>query len=128
MACLPVGHCLRRSEVGGPVGQGGEGIQFFGAKSRRGGQQQELGPWGRGWLQFLIKLRVLNGFHPDRGSWHGSGEALGKTLVRLLEKENDSVARLREVGGGPAQAPGRPDADHHALGRMEDPRGRENVH
>ena len=45
-----------------------------------------MGPWGREWLQFLIKLRALNGFHPDRGAWHGSGEALGKTLVRLLEK------------------------------------------
>ena len=47
LACLSVGHCLRRSEAGGPVGQGRAGIQFFGAKSRRGGQQQELRPWGR---------------------------------------------------------------------------------
>ena len=85
LACLSAGHCLRRLEAGGPVGQGGEGIQFFGAKSRRGGQQQELGPWGREWLQFLVRLRALKGFHPDKGAWHGSGEALVKTLVRLLE-------------------------------------------
>ena len=68
------------------MGQGGEGIPFFGAKSRRGGQQQELDPWGREWLQFLAKPRALSGFHPDTGAWHGSGEALGKTLVRLLEQ------------------------------------------
>ena len=42
------------------------------------------------WLQFLVKLGALKGFHPDRGAWHGSGEALGKTPVSLLEK----------VGGG----------------------------
>ena len=50
LACLSVGHCLRRSEAGGPVGQGGAGVRFFGAKSRRGGQEQELGPWGCEWL------------------------------------------------------------------------------
>ena len=33
LACLSVGHCVRRSEAGGLVGQAGEGIQFFGAKS-----------------------------------------------------------------------------------------------
>ena len=26
LACLSVGHCLRRSEAGGPVGQGGTGV------------------------------------------------------------------------------------------------------
>ena len=66
--------------------RGGEGIQFFGAKSRRGVQNQELGPWGREWLRFLVKNRALKGFHPDKGAWHGSGEALGKTLVSLLER------------------------------------------
>ena len=51
-----------------------------------GGQNQELGPWGREWLQFLVKHRALKGFHLDRGAWHESGEALGKTLVSLLER------------------------------------------
>ena len=41
---------------------------------------------GRESLQFLVKLRALKGFHPERAAWHGSGEALGKTLVSLLER------------------------------------------
>ena len=67
LACLAVGHCLQRSKVGGLVGQGGEGILFLGAQSRRGGQQQELGSWRREWLQFLVELRALKGFHLNRG-------------------------------------------------------------
>ena len=35
---------------------------------------------------FLVKLRALKGFHPDRGAWHESGEALGRTLVNLLKQ------------------------------------------
>ena len=52
----------------------------------RGDQQQEPGHWGREWLQFLVKLRALKRFHRDRGAWHGSGEALEKSLVGLLER------------------------------------------
>ena len=43
LACLSVGHCLQRSETGGPMGQGGEGIQFFGVKSKRGGGGGDFG-------------------------------------------------------------------------------------
>ena len=68
------------------MGQEDEGVRFFGTKSRRGIQRQEVGPWVREWLQFLAKLRALKGFHPDRGAWHESREALGKTLVSLLER------------------------------------------
>ena len=108
------------------MGQAGEGIQFFGAKFRRGGQNQELGPWGREWLQFLVKVRALKGFHPDRGAWHGSGEALGKTLVSLLE-QGGGGAKRRSDGtrsgdwGGPTQTHGCPHADHHALGGVGRP-------
>ena len=86
LACISVGHCLRGSEAGAGVGQEDEGVRFFGTKSRRGIQRQEVGPWVREWLQFLAKLRALKGFHPDRGAWHESREALGKTLVSLLER------------------------------------------
>ena len=75
--------------------KGGRASSFWGQSPEGGGQQQELGPWGREWLQFLVKLRALKGFHPDRGAWHGSGEALGKTLVRLLKQ-----------GGGGKRRPG----------------------
>ena len=85
LACISVGHCLRGSEAGGGLGQEDEGLRFFGTKSRRGVQRQEVGPWVRAWLQFLAKLRALKGFHPDRGAWHESREALGKTLVSLPE-------------------------------------------
>ena len=45
LACLSVGHCLRRSEAGGPVGQGGGGHPVFWSKVEKGGgQNQELRP------------------------------------------------------------------------------------
>ena len=84
---MPVSGTLSATLRGrGPRGTRGGGHTFFGGKVQTGGggQQQELGPWVREWLQFRVKLRALKGFHPDRGARHGSGEALGKTLVRLL--------------------------------------------
>ena len=45
-----------------------------------------MGPWVREWVLFLAKLRALKGFHPHKGAWHGSGEALGNTLLSLLNK------------------------------------------
>ena len=68
LACLSFGHCLPRSEAGATLAKEGKGLQFFGAKSMRGDQQQELGHWGREWLQFLVKLRALKRFHRDRGA------------------------------------------------------------
>ena len=86
LACISVAHCMRRSEAGGTVGQSGDGVRFFGSKSRRGEQNQDVGPWCKEWLAFLGKLRALRGFHPHKGAWHGSGDALGKSLVGLLER------------------------------------------
>ena len=86
LACISVAHCMRRSEAGGTVGQSDNGIRFFGSKSRRGEQNQDVGPWCKEWLAFLGKLRALRGFHPHKGAWHGSGDALGKSLVELLER------------------------------------------
>ena len=57
----------------------------FRGKIYEGGAVARAGPWGKEWLQFLVKLRALKGFRLDRGAWHGSGEALDKTLVDLLE-------------------------------------------
>ena len=74
LACISVGHCLRGSEAGVGVGQEDEGLRFFGTKSKRGVQRQEVGPWVRASLQFLAKLRALKDFHPDRGAWHESRE------------------------------------------------------
>ena len=86
LACISVAHCMRRSEASGTVGQSDYGIRFFGSKSRRGEQNQDVGPWCKEWLAFLGKLRALRGFHPHKGAWHGSGDALGKSLVELLER------------------------------------------
>ena len=86
LVCISLDHCLRRAEARGPVGEGDGGVKFVGAKSRRGSQEQEMGPWVRAWVLFLGKLRALKGFHPHMGAWHGSGEALGTTLVSRLEK------------------------------------------
>ena len=112
LACVSVGHCLRGSEAGGGVGQEDEGVRFFGTKSRRGVQRQEVGPWVREWLQFLAKLRALKGFHPDRGAWHGSREALGKTLVSLLERgEGKKTVRwhsFRRMGAAQLRKMGAP--------------------
>ena len=77
---------MRRSEAGGTVGQSDDRIRFFGSKSRRGEQNQDVGPWCKEWLAFLGKLRALRGFHPHKGAWHGLGDALGKSLVELLER------------------------------------------
>ena len=85
LACISVAHCMRRSEAGGTVGSD-DGVRFFGSKSRRGEQNQDVGPWCKEWLAFLGKLRALRGFHPHKGAWHGSGDALGKSLVELLER------------------------------------------
>ena len=97
---------------GGGVGQEAEGVRFFGTKSRRGVQRQEVGPWVREWLQFLAKLRALKGFHPDRGAWHESREALGKTLVRLLERgEGKKTVRwhsFRRMGAAQLRKMGAP--------------------
>ena len=112
LACISVGHCLRGSEAGGGVGQEDEGLRFFGTKSRRGVQRQEVGPWVRAWLQFLAKLRALRGFHPDRGAWHESREALGKTLVSLLERgEGKKTVRwhsFRRMGAAQLRKMGAP--------------------
>ena len=112
LACVSVGHCLRGSEAGGGVGQEDEGVRFFGTKSRRGVQRQEVGPWVREWLQFLAKLRALKGFHPDRGAWHESREALGKTLVSLLERgEGKKTVRwhsFRRMGAAQLRKMGAP--------------------
>ena len=69
------------------MGQSDDGIRFFGSKSRRGEQNQDVGPWCKEWLAFLGNLRALRGFRPHKGAWHGSGDALGKSLVELLERE-----------------------------------------
>ena len=112
LACVSVGHCLRGSEAGGGVGQEDEGVRFFGTKSRRGVQRQEVGPWVREWLQLLAKLRALKGFHPDRGAWHESREALGKTLVGLLERgEGKKTVRwhsFRRMGAAQLRKMGAP--------------------
>ena len=112
LACVSVGHCLRGSEAGGGVGQEDEGVRFFGTKSRRGAQRQEVGPWVREWLQFLAKLRALKGFHPDRGAWHESREALGKALVSLLERgEGKKTVRwhsFRRMGAAQLRKMGAP--------------------
>ena len=112
LACISVGHCLRGSEAGGGVGQEDEGLRFFGTKSRRGVQRQEVGPWVRAWLQFLAKLKALKGFHPDRGAWHESREALGKTLVSLLERgEGKKTVRwhsFRRMGAAQLRKMGAP--------------------
>ena len=112
LACISVGHCLRGSEAGGGLGQEDEGLRFFGTKSRRGVQRQEVGPWVRAWLQFLAKLRALKGFHPDRGAWHESREALGKTLVSLLERgEGKKTVRwhsFRRMGAAQLRKMGAP--------------------
>ena len=100
LACISLGHCLRGSEAGGGLGQEDEGLRFFGTKSRRGVQRQEVGPWVRAWLQLLAKLRALKGFHPDRGAWHEYREALGKTLVSLLERgEGKKTVRWHSTVG-----------------------------
>ena len=85
---MPVSGTLPTTLRGrGPRGTtGGRHTGFWGKVQKGGGRQQELGLWRREWLQFLVKLRALKGFHPDRGVWHGSGEALDKTVVRLLEQ------------------------------------------
>ena len=112
LACVSVGHCLRGSEAGGGVGQEDEGVRFFGTESRKGVQRQEVGPWVREWLQFLAKLRALKGFHPDRGAWHESREALGKTLVSLLERgEGKKTVRwhsFRRMGAAQLRKMGAP--------------------
>ena len=112
LACISVGHCLRGSEAGGGVGQEDEGLRFFGTKSRRGIQRQEVGPWVRAWLQFLAKLRAPKGFHPDRGAWHESTEALGKTLVSLLKRgEGKKTVRwhsFRRMGAAQLRKMGAP--------------------
>ena len=53
----------------------------------------------------MVKLRALKGFHPDRGAWHGSGEALDKTLVSLLERGGggETIRRHAFRGLGAAQ-------------------------
>ena len=86
LACIFVAHCMRRSEAGGTVGQSDDGVRFFGSKSRRGEQNQDVGPWGKESLAFLGKMRALRGFHPHKGAWHGLGDALGTSLVGLLER------------------------------------------
>ena len=70
------------------MGQGGEGIHFFRGKVQEGGACLAAGAGALGTRVAAVphQIRALNGFHPDRGAWHGSDEALGKTLVRLLEK------------------------------------------
>ena len=87
-------------------------MRFFGTKSGRGVQRQEVGPWVREWLQFLAKLRALKGFHPDRGAWHESREALGKTLVSLLERgEGKKTVRwhsFRRMGAAQLRKMGAP--------------------
>ena len=71
-----------------------------------------MGPWVRAWLQFLAKLRALKGFHPDRGAWHESREALGKTLVSLLERgEGKKTVRwhsFRRMGAAQLRKMGAP--------------------
>ena len=99
-----------------------------------GGQDQEPRPWGCEWLLFLVKLRALKGFHLDRGAWHGSGEALGKTLVSLLERGGGG---RRLSGGMRSGGLGRPSSNTWVPpcrpscswgGGVEDPGGREDVH
>ena len=67
LACISVAHCVRRSEAGGPVGQSDDGVRFFGSKSRRGEQNQEVGPWCKEWLAFLGKTACPQGFPPPQG-------------------------------------------------------------
>ena len=66
----------------------------------------------REWLQFLAKLRALKGFHPDRGAWHESREALGKTLVSLPERgEGKKTVRwhsFRRMGAAQLRKMGAP--------------------
>ena len=93
-------------------------------------QNQELGPWGREWLQSLIKLRALQGFHPDRGARVGGGigEDPGQPPGAECGEKDHPLARVLETWGGPTQTHGCPHANHHALGGLEDPGGREDVY
>ena len=78
---------MRRSKARGGGGVSARRMRessFLEQNSGRRGDNR--GPWGREWLHFLAKLRTLEGFHPERGAWHGSGEAPGKTLLDLLAR------------------------------------------
>ena len=92
---------------------------------------QELGPWGCEWLQFLVKFRAVKEFYLDRGAWHGCGDALGRALVSLLERGGGR----RPSGGTHFGGWGQPSSNtwvrhayHHALGGLEDPGGRKDLH
>ena len=84
----------------------------FWNKVQEGGPATGSGPWVQEWLQFLAKLRALKGFHPDRGAWHESREALGKTLVSLLERgEGKKTVRwhgFRRMGAAQLRKRGAP--------------------
>ena len=132
LACISVAHCMRRSEAGGTVGQSDDGVRFFGSKSRRGEQNQDVGPWCKEWLVFLGKLRALKGFHPHKGAWHGSGDALGKSLVELLERGGRGRGlrwhSFRRLGAAQLRKSGAPMQTVLLWGGVEIPRSRQAVY
>ena len=120
LACLSVPRCLRRSEAGGPLRQGrGGGRTEQSRGGGGGGAEPRAGALGARVVATPGQAQGPPRVPPRQGTWHGSGEALGKTLVSLLERvggEDDPVACVPEVGGGPTQTHGCPHANHHALG------------
>ena len=120
------------SEAGGPVGQGGEGIHFFGAKSRRGGgSNRSWGLGGESGCKFWSSPGPSKGSTPTGGPGMGRGRRWERHWSASSNKggggEDNLVARVQETGGGAAQAHGGPDANDHALG-LEDPKGCAHVH
>ena len=90
LACLSVGHCLRRSEAGGPVGQGGKGIQFFGAKSTRGGAAAGAGALGAGMVTISCQAQGAQRLPPRQGGVARVGRGA----------RQDARLHAREGGGG----------------------------
>ena len=129
-ACPWVTACDARRR-GVQWGMGGKVYSFSGRSPGGGGSSWSWGPGDASGCSSLSSLgrsavSTLTGGH-GMGRVRRSERRLSACSRRGWQ-ENDSVARLQEVAGGTAQAHGRPDAEHHALGRMEDPRGRDNVH
>ena len=73
LACLSVGHCLRRSEAGGPGGQGGGGHPVFWSKVEKGGVEPRAGALGARVAAIPGQTQGPQGVPPRQGglAWVG---------------------------------------------------------
>ena len=69
--------------------------EFWGCKSRRGKNISQVGPWVRGWLQFLQRWRALHGHNPDVPASFTGPTGLHAGLLRLINKGTGQCRGLR---------------------------------